>query len=169
MPTFWNLLLFNQIGTMGLLCQNEHPALSQFPTSYHSDWQWADILGRYSAAQSFRDAGAPLDYCDELEEQWGDVRDRSKAIVLNDAPEGFRPIVQAIDNYKRNYRLGVIFETRVGAGSLLVCAIDLDTDIEDRPAAKCLKKSLFDYVSSDAFKPEYELDGKMLKTVLDCK
>lgn len=169
MPTFWNLMLFNQIGTMGLLCQNEHPALSQFPTSYHSDWQWADILGRYSAAQSFRDAGAPLDYCDELEEQWGDVRDRSKAIVLNDAPEGFRPIVQAIDNYKRNYRLGVIFETRVGAGSLLVCAIDLDTDIEDRPAAKCLKKSLFDYVSSDAFKPEYELDGKMLKTVLGGK
>ena len=169
MPTFWNLLLFNQIGTMGLLCQNEHPALSQFPTSYHSDWQWADILGCYSAAQSFRDAGAPLDYCDELEEQWGDVRDRSKAIVLNDAPEGFRPIVQAIDNYKRNYRLGVIFETRVGAGSLLVCAIDLDTDIDSRPAAKCLKQSLFDYVSGPDFNPEYELDGKMLKTVLDCK
>ena len=169
MPTFWNMMLFNQTGTMGILCQEDHPALSQFPTSYHSDWQWADILGRYSAAQSFRTAGAPEEYCDDMERQWGDARNRSKAIVLNDAPEGYRPIVQAIDNYKRNYRLGVIFETKVGKGSLLVCALDLDTDIEDRPAARCLRQSLLDYVSGDSFKPEYELDPVMLKTVLRCK
>ena len=104
-----------------------------------------------------------------MEKQWGDVRNRSKAIVLNDAPEGYRPIVQAIDNYKRNYRLGIIFETKVGKGSLLVCALDLDTDIEARPAAKCLKQSLFDYVSGPDFNPEYELDRKMLKTVLGGK
>ena len=48
-------------------------------------------------------------------------------------------------------------------------ASDLDTDIDSRPAAKCLKQSLFDYVSGPDFNPEYELDGKMLKTVLDCK
>jgi hypothetical protein len=169
MPTFWNMMLFNQTGTMGILCQNEHPAFSSFPTEYHSNWQWADILGRFTAAQSFRTAGASADYCDHLEEVWGDVRNRSKAIVLNDAPEGYKPIVQAIDNYKRNYRLGVIFETKVGKGRLLVCALDLDTDIDSRPAAKCLKQSLFDYVSGPDFNPEYELDGKMLKTVLDCK
>lgn len=169
MPTFWNMMLFNQTGTMGILCQDEHPALSQFPTEYHSDWQWADILGRFSAAQSFRTAGAPGDYCDDMEKQWGDVRNRSKAIVLNDAPEGYRPILQAIDNYKRNYRLGIIFETKVGKGSLLVCALDLDTDIEARPAAKCLKQSLFDYVAGENFNPDYELDAKMLKTVLSEK
>lgn len=169
MPTFWNMMLFNQTGTMGILCQDGHPALSQFPTEFHSNWQWADLLGRFSAAQSFRTAGAPAEYCDEMEQLWGDVRNRSKAIVLNDAPEGYRPIVQAIDNYKRNYRLGIIFETKVGAGRLLVCALDLDTDIESRPAAKCLKQSLFDYVSGPDFNPEHELDSKMLKTVLDCK
>ena len=166
MPAFWNMRLFNQTGTLGILCQTEHPALSGFPTEEHGNWQWADLLGRFSAAQSFRTAGAPSDYCDGLEKAWGDVRGRSKAIVLNDAPRGFRPIVQAIDNFERNYRLGVIFETRVGKGRLLVCAIDLDTDLSHRPAARALKQSLFNYVSSSSFNPPYELDARMLDTVL---
>ncbi len=166
MPAFWNMRLFNQTGTLGILCQTEHPALSSFPTEEHGNWQWADLLGRFSAAQSFRTAGAPSDYCDGLEKAWGDVRGRSKAIVLNDAPHGFRPIVQAIDNFERNYRLGVIFETRVGKGRLLVCAIDLDTDLSHRPAARALKQSLFNYVSSSSFNPPYELDARMLDTVL---
>lgn len=166
MPAFWNMRLFNQTGTLGLLCQPDHPALSGFPTEEHSNWQWADLLGRFSAAQSFRTAGAPASYCDEMEKLWGDVRGRSKAIVLNDAPEGYRPIVQAIDNFERNYRLGVIFESRVGQGCLLVCAIDLETDLENRPAARALKQSLFDYMSGPSFNPPCELDARMLDTVL---
>ena len=166
MPAFWNMRLFNQTGTLGILCQPDHPALKGFPTEEHSNWQWADLLGRFSAAQSFRTAGAPSEYCDEMEQKWGDVRNRSKAIVLNGAPEGYRPIVQAIDNFERNYRLGIIFETRVGKGRLLVCAIDLDTDIDSRPAARCLRKSLIEYASGSNFNPEFELDPKMLDIVL---
>lgn len=166
MPTFWNMRLFNQTGTLGLLIQTDHPALKEFPTEEHSDWQWADLLGRFSAAQSFRTAGAPSEYCDEMERIWGDVRGRSKAIVLNDAPEGYKPIVQAIDNFERNYRLGVIFETKVGEGRLLVCAMDLDTDAAQRPAARCLKQSLLDYAAGDEFNPQYSLDPRMLETVL---
>lgn len=93
------------------------------------------LLGRFSAAESFRTAGAPPSYCDEREKTWGDVRNRSKAIVLNGTPDDYRPIVQVIDNYERNYKLGSIFETRVGPGKLLVCAMDLDTDAANRPAA----------------------------------
>ena len=94
------------------------------------------------------------------------MRGRSKAIVLNDAPQGFRPIVQAIDNFERNYRLGVIFETRVGKGRLLVCAIDLETDLANRPAARALKQSLFDYVAGPSLNPSCELDARILDTVL---
>jgi len=166
MPAFWNMRLFNQTGTLGILCQKDHPSLRQFPTQEHANWQWADLLGRFSAAQSFRTAGAPGDYCDGLERSWGDVRNRSKAIVLNDAPQGYRPIVQAIDNFERNYRLGVIFETRVGPGRLLVCAMDLDTDAAQRPAACALKKSLLDYTTSENFHPEFELDSEMLDVIL---
>ena len=166
MPAFWNMRLFNQTGTLGLLCQKDHPALNAFPTEEHSDWQWADLLGRFSAVHSFRTAGAPGDYCDRMERIWGDVRNRSKAIVLNDTPQGYRPIVQAIDNFERNYRLGIIFETKVGKGHLLVCAMDLDTDQDMRPAARCLKQSLLDYAAGDSFNPTYELKPELLETVL---
>lgn len=31
---------------MGLLCNPEHPALSDFPTDMHSDWQWWNLVKR---------------------------------------------------------------------------------------------------------------------------
>ena len=109
------LELYTQLGTNpknGKMCE-ENLNLG-FPTESHSDWQWADLLGRFSAAESFRFAGAPLAMCDTLEKKADDKRNRSKAIILNEMPAGFRPIVQVIDNYDRNATLGVIFETRVG-------------------------------------------------------
>ena len=166
MPAFWNMRLFNQVGTLGLLCDPQHPALRGFPTESHSDWQWADLLGRFSAAESFRTAGAPAAYCDDVERTWGDVRNRSKAIVLNDTPDAFRPIVQVIDNYERNYKLGLIFETRVGAGRLLVCAMDLDTDCASRPAARQLKSCLLNYAASEQFAPQFELSQELLERIL---
>jgi hypothetical protein len=166
MPTFWNMRLFNQIGTLGLLCDPKHPALAEFPTEKHSDWQWADLLGRFSAAYSMEVAGAPQSYADALFNCAGDVINRSKAIVLDETPPDFRPIVQVIDNYERNSKLGSIFETRVGAGKLLVCALDLDTDLAKRPAAQQLRRSLLDYASGTAFKPVHELSESLLVRLL---
>lgn len=46
-PVFWSPVHFpDQPGTMGLLIRNEHKALADFPTSYHSDWQWWDLTKR---------------------------------------------------------------------------------------------------------------------------
>lgn len=43
-PVFWSPVHFpKQAGTMGLLCDPTHPALKQFPTDIHSDWQWWDL------------------------------------------------------------------------------------------------------------------------------
>jgi hypothetical protein len=43
-PVFWSPVHFpDQPGTMGLLIDNKHKALANFPTSYHSDWQWWDL------------------------------------------------------------------------------------------------------------------------------
>lgn len=42
-PVFWSPVHFpKQPGTMGLLCDPAHPALRDFPTEFHSDWQWWD-------------------------------------------------------------------------------------------------------------------------------
>ena len=160
MPAFWNMRLFNQIGTLSILCDPNHPALASFPTEEQSDWQWADILGRYTAQTSYFIAG------DQASHEWNDKFNRSKSIVLNEAPQDYKPIVQMIDNYERNYKLGLVFETRVGKGKLLICALDLSTDIESRPAARQLKSSLLKYIDSKAFNPTHELPMEFLEKIL---
>lgn len=43
-PVFWSPVHFpKQAGTMGVLCNPAHPALADFPTDFHSDWQWWDL------------------------------------------------------------------------------------------------------------------------------
>jgi hypothetical protein len=167
MPAFWSMRLFNQPGTLGILCDPSHPALAQFPTEQHGDWQWADLLGRQTAAYSFLVAHAPYECYQDIEKRMGgDITERSKAIMLDDTPPAFRPIVQVIDNYDRNMKLGVIFEARVGQGRLLICAMDLNTDLASRPAARQLRTSLLDYARSDRFQPVYELSEELLNRLL---
>ncbi len=44
LPVFWSPVHFpKQAATMGILCDPSHPALAQFPTDMHSDWQWWDL------------------------------------------------------------------------------------------------------------------------------
>jgi len=44
LPVFWSPVHFpKQAATMGVLCNPAHPALAQFPTDMHSDWQWWDL------------------------------------------------------------------------------------------------------------------------------
>lgn len=46
-PVFWSPVHFpKQPGTMGVLCDPAHPALRDFPTDVHSDWQWWDPARR---------------------------------------------------------------------------------------------------------------------------
>jgi hypothetical protein len=35
--------------TLGILCNPKHPALAEFPTQYHSNWQWWDAMHHGSA------------------------------------------------------------------------------------------------------------------------
>ena len=43
-PVFWSPVHFpKQAATMGILCDPAHPALEQFPTASHTDWQWWDL------------------------------------------------------------------------------------------------------------------------------
>ena len=163
MPAFWSMRLFNQIGTLGILCDPAHPALKGFPTEEFCDWQWADLLGRYTAQTSYKIAG------DGSEHEWDDRFNRSKSIILNETPANYRPIVQMIDNYERNYKLGIIFETKVGKGKLLICALDLETDSKNRPAARQLKSSLLNYVGGDQFNPAFELPMEFLERILIIK
>jgi len=122
-------------GTLGLLCDPGHPALAHFPTESHSNWQW-----------------------------WHLMRN-SRPLVLDRTPADFRPMVQVIDNFERNHKLGVLMETKVGNGKMLVCTIDL-LGHQQQPEARQLLHSLLRYMDSDAFAPEHEIAPGLLKTLL---
>jgi hypothetical protein len=138
LPVFWSPIWFpkQQPNTMGILCDPGHPALALFPTDEHSNWQWYELL------------------------------DHSRSVILDDTPENFQPIVQVIDNFARNHKLGNIFETRVGPGRLLVCTIDLSAPSDSR-AARQLMHSLATYASSNAFRPSSELSPAYFDSLFD--
>ncbi len=113
--------------TLGILCNPGHPALSEFPTEYHSNWQWWDAMSH------------------------------SNAIILDSLPRNLHPIVRVIDDWFKNRRLALVFEARVGEGRLIVTGIDLLTDRENRPAARQLLYSLKKYAAGDSFNPSVKL------------
>ncbi len=43
---FWNTVWtdWQPPHTLGILCDPNHPALEQFPTEYHSNWQWWELV-----------------------------------------------------------------------------------------------------------------------------
>jgi len=134
-PVFWSPVWFpnQKPNTMSILCDPKHPALAGFPTESYSNWQWYELLNN------------------------------SRFIILNDAPSSLRPIVQVIDNFARNDRMGCVFEGRAGKGRLLVCAIDLNGMADENPEARQLLKSLYDYAGSGRFEPTVELPADLLE------
>jgi hypothetical protein len=82
-------------------------------------------------------------------------------VIYDETPADYRPLVQAIDNFDRNHKLGLLAETRVGKGSMMICSIDL-LGHQDRPEARQLLHSLLNYMGTPAFAPKTEIDGQLL-------
>ncbi len=78
-------------------------------------------------------------------------------MILDQTSAEYRPLVQVIDNLQRNHKLGLIFEFKVGNGKLLICMAQLP-QLTDKPEARQLYKSIVDYMESENFNPEYELN-----------
>ncbi len=130
-PVFWNVQMTVRPprnpnprfdAMLGLLVDPKHPALAGFPTEAHCDWQWTPLISGV------------------------------RSINLTDAPRELRPIVATIDDWNRNWRLGVVFECNVGTGRLMVSTIPLAKP-DATPGAKQLRRSLLDYMASDRFRP----------------
>lgn len=138
LPVFWSPVTFNdqKPNTMGLLLDSKHPLFAQFPTESWSNWQWYELM------------------------------QRSRLFILDDAAAEYRPLAQVIDNFARNHRLGLIFEGRVGKGSLLVCGLDLPNQTKD-PAARQLLASIYAYVGSPAFNPPQVLSEELLGKIFE--
>ena len=78
---FWNPIMFAWAPmTIGCLIHAEQPVFADFPTSYHTDWQWWDIL------------------------------ENAKVIEMQQTPRQLRPFIQVIDSFDNNEKLGIGFE-----------------------------------------------------------
>ncbi len=104
-PDYWNYRMFKGIsewakkpvspGTLSILTNPEHPLFKDFPTEFHSNWQW-----------------------------WTIVKN-SRPFILDQTPEDYHPLIQVVDNVERNHKLGLLFEFAVGKGKLLVSMVNL--------------------------------------------
>lgn len=104
--------------------------------------------------------------------QWWDILNYATAMELNDL-RNITPVIQSIDTYEYNRKLGIAFEARVGKGCLFILCVDPQKNIEKRPAMSQLLYSVRKYVASDAFIPAeelklYQLDA-LFNTVSDKK
>ncbi len=121
--------------TLGILCDPKHPAFAQFPTEYHSNWQWRDAMSH------------------------------AQAVNLGSRPSGLKPVVRIIDDWFTNRPLGLIIEAKVGNGKLMISGVDLKTDLADRPEAQQLLYSLQQYMTGEHFNPKTEIEPEKLNAL----
>jgi hypothetical protein len=92
-PIFWNSIMNPKWErTLGMVIQKNHPALAEFPTDDHYEWQWQDVIIPYR-----------------------------RGMNLDRLPKALKPIVQPIDEWNRNYKEAFLFEAKVGDGRVMAC------------------------------------------------
>lgn len=115
----------------GQLVRADHPALDGFPTEAFMDFQWWDLCKN------------------------------SRGFELKGLPNELRPIVQPINDFHFNKKLGSVVElSSPEGGKLLICGYDVASDLSKRPVAKAFFKSLVDYAGSSKFAPKISFTDK---------
>ncbi|QAA34542.1 sugar-binding domain-containing protein [Clostridium manihotivorum] len=123
------------VGTMGLLIKNNHPVFKDFTCEEYSTYQWWSIVSN------------------------------SRSIIMDSTPKELSPIVQTIDNFERNHKLGMLFECNVSKGKLLVCTCDFDK-IMDKPEGRQFLFSILNYVRSKEFKPDTDMTISEIRNII---
>ena len=122
--------------SLGILCNPEHAALQNFPTEYHSNWQWWD-------AMTF-----------------------SNGLILDDFPKDIQPIVRIIDDWFQNRKQALLVELKVGNGNMIISGIDFHKNMENRIEGKQLLQSLKKYMVSTSFDPNVEMSVEEIRKLL---
>jgi len=86
-------------------------------------------------------------------------------MTLDGLPAGLRPLVQPIDSWFDNRRLGLLFEARVRGGRLMVASMDMENDLENRPAARQLRWSILNYMAGPAFDPSQQVSVEAIQAL----
>lgn len=97
--------------------------------------------------------------------QWWNLVKNSKVLIADSLPN-IEPIVESVDNFANNRRLVSVFETNCGKGKLIVSAMDLLSDSNDKPEVKQLLYSLISYMNSASFAPKSRLGEADIKSFI---
>ncbi|MCV9386650.1 sugar-binding domain-containing protein [Reichenbachiella ulvae] len=130
-----------QSSASGMLMDPEHPLFASFPIDPHVNWNWWDVLNH---AQPMI-----LDSYDS-KTPW---------------PKAYRSLIQPVDSWKINRKLALVAEAKVGEGKLLICSIDLESDLDNRPATRQFRKSLMNYLKSSAFDPQWQIKPEAIAEI----
>lgn len=128
-PVFWNTSWFKMRPphTTGICVENSHPLFKDFPTDFHSDLQWWELVNKASVMQ------------------------------FTDFPADFQPLVQSIDTWFVSRKIGMLFEASIGKGRLVMTTMDLKNDLDKRHVAKQMRYSILKYMQSADFHPQWSL------------
>ncbi|HWU13085.1 MAG TPA: hypothetical protein VN157_03645, partial [Caulobacter sp.] len=134
---FWNTLWTEgqPPTTLGVHCDPAHPALADFPTETHSNWQWWYLMHR---------AGA---------------------LRLDLLPQGVEPIVRVIDDWFTARPLGLVVELAVGKGRAIVCGFALEGPQAQDPVSRQMTASLERYMRGGGFAPKVEATVEQLRSL----
>lgn len=135
LPVFWNTSWFKMRPphTTGLFIENGHPIFRHFPTDYHSDLQWWELVNKAQVMQ------------------------------FDEFPTDFQPLVQSIDTWFLSRKIGMLFEARVDQGRLIMTTMDLQNDLEHRVVARQMLSSILEYMKSSDFNPTYKLSTDVIQ------
>jgi hypothetical protein len=135
---FWNTAWTNNQPphTLGILCDPKHPVFKDFPTEFHTNWQWWDPVSH------------------------------SQAMILDGFPVKLKPLVQPIDTWFENRRLALAFEAKTDGGKLMVCSLDLKNISEERVVSKQFLLSVVNYMNSESFNPQTEVDIAKVRNLM---
>lgn len=134
-PVFWNTSWFKMRPphTTGIFVNNYHPLFREFPTDYHSDLQWWELLNKAQVMQ------------------------------FTDFPKGFRPTIQSIDTWFVSRKIGMLFEARVLKGKLMMTSMDITSQPDKRIVARQMRKAILDYMNSDQFRPATRVSPEQIQ------
>jgi hypothetical protein len=136
---FWNTAWTKRQAphTLGILCDPKHPSFADFPTDFHSNWQWWYLVHH---------AGA---------------------MILDGLPADLTPTIEVIDDWVTARKLALAFEAKVGPGRLLVCSVELNDPAPSDPVTRQFRHSLLEYMASDRFQPRVEVTVDELKSLAE--
>ena len=138
-PVFWNTSWFKMRPphTTGIFVETTHPLFDIFPTEYHSNLQWWELVNRAQVMQ------------------------------FTEFPHDFQPIIQSIDTWFLSRKIGMLFEANVGGGRLMMTTMDISSRLDERIVARQMRAAILRYMNSEKFSPAWTIDAKLITNLFE--